>query len=96
MRLVVVVSKPAAQHDPAIRLNKERSDEAIRARAEIDQGVNRAIAVQAGEAVTGDTVASGELAAQDDAGVGLDRDGGDHIISADAWSEGSIHRAAGG
>ena len=90
----------AANHDlldAVARLEQHRRDEAVRARAEVDGRIHRAINVQAGEAVAGDPGATREITGQHDLSVRLQRDRVHRVVQAagDGRGEGHVRRTIG-
>ena len=77
-------------------MQRDRADEIICARAEVDRRVQRAVRVQAHEPLAHLAVEGREVAAHHHASIRLHRDGTDVIIRARAWGEGAIHRACAG
>src|SRR5689334_20446777 len=66
IRRAVVVSETTAEQDLVIGLDHERSDEAVRAKTEVDRWIDAAIDIHSGDAVTRDTIRGSELSANED------------------------------
>src|ERR1039458_3309324 len=76
----IVTRELAADDNLAIRLQGHRPDPCVCTQSWIEGGVQRTIAVQAGDGMTVKTVERREIAADDDLSVRLERQRGNEII----------------
>ena len=84
----------AADENLAVQLQSDRTDGAIRTSAGIKSRVNRAVRVQSGDVVhVGVAIDGGEIAADDNLAVRLDRHGIDRGVGTQAGIESRVQSA---
>ena len=77
------------------RLNRDRRDEVVRAQAEVDRVINRAIRIDADHTILGTAVVIHEAARHDDLAIRLNRHREHRVIRAHAGIEREVQRAVG-
>ena len=85
----------AAQENLPIGLHRQRRDEIVRAGAEVERRVERAVRIQPREAAAADAIHARERAAEDDLAVRLQGERRDGIIRARASVEAGVERTIG-
>ena len=94
-RRTVERREQTAHDDPAVRLDQDRTHGIVRAHRAAERRVHRAVGIQARDMAAIDAGHRGEIPADDDLAVGLDRDGIDISVRSHAGIERRIHHPVG-